>query len=145
MTLSPSLEDYLESIWIIGTEKKVVRVKDIEKYLNVRTSSVIGALKSLADKDLVIPEKYRYVELTETGIKKSKEIYKRHKILTEFFTKVLNIEKKSAMKDACKIEHHINPETVKRLNFFMEFIKNYSDTKPEWLEEFHNELKNKNH
>lgn len=145
MTLTPSLEDYLESILIIGMNKKVVRVKDIEKHLKVRTSSVIGALKSLSEKKLVIHEKYGYIELTDTGIKKSKEIYRRHNILTDFFTKVLDIDKKSAMTDACKIEHHINPETVKRLNDFMEFIDSNTDIKHGWLKTFHKQLKTKNH
>ncbi|MFC1726084.1 metal-dependent transcriptional regulator [candidate division KSB1 bacterium] len=141
MTLTPSLEDYLESIWIIGLDKKVVRVKDIEKFLDVKTSSVIGALKTLAKKKLIIHERYGYIDLTETGIEKSKEIYKKHKIIAEFLEKILSVDKKTALSDACKIEHHIDQQTLRKLNKFMLFVDSHPDGKPDWLTEFHNSVK----
>lgn len=141
MTLTPSLEDYLESIWIIGLDKKVVRVKDIEKFLDVKTSSVIGALKILAKKKLIIHERYGYIDLTDTGIEKSKEIYKKHKIIAEFLEKILNVDKKTAVSDACKIEHHIDAQTLRKLNKFMNYVDSYPDGKPAWLMEFHRTVK----
>ncbi len=48
--LTKSLEDYLEAIKILKEEKKIGRVKDIGKMLNVKNSSVVGALKILKEK-----------------------------------------------------------------------------------------------
>jgi DtxR family Mn-dependent transcriptional regulator len=42
MTLSASLEDYLEAIFHIVAEKQAARVKDIAKRLSVNNSSVTG-------------------------------------------------------------------------------------------------------
>ncbi len=42
--LSASQEDYLEAIFHISEEKMAARAKDIAKYLDVKASSVTGAL-----------------------------------------------------------------------------------------------------
>jgi Mn-dependent DtxR family transcriptional regulator len=41
LTISPSLEDYLESIFVIKQKKQTVRVKDIARYLKVKAPSVV--------------------------------------------------------------------------------------------------------
>ena len=51
--LTSSLEDYLETIYLIISEKEAVRPKDIAKRLNVSNASVTGALKTLADKGMI--------------------------------------------------------------------------------------------
>ena len=52
-SLSASLEDYLEAIFHIVSEKRVARAKDISKRMHVNRSSVTGAMHSLAKKKLV--------------------------------------------------------------------------------------------
>ena len=71
--LSHSLEDYLETIYLISIDHKIVRVKDVVAKLNVRTASVIGALKKLVLKGFLEHERYGYIELTELGRKKGVE------------------------------------------------------------------------
>jgi DtxR family transcriptional regulator, Mn-dependent transcriptional regulator len=51
--LSHCLEDYLEAIYIINIEKKVVRVKELAEFLKVKTPSVVDAVSKLAKKGLV--------------------------------------------------------------------------------------------
>lgn len=121
--LTASLEDYLEAIWILGQKKRVVRVKDIAELLDVRAASVIGALKSLAQRGLVLHERYGHVELTSRGRARAREIYARHQTLTKFFHEVLGVDRDIAAQDACGIEHSIHTETVDRLVEFMEFME----------------------
>ena len=52
--LSASMEDYLEAIFHIVSEKQAARAKDIAKRLKVNNSSVTGALRSLAEKGVQI-------------------------------------------------------------------------------------------
>lgn len=66
-TLSESLEDYLEAIYHIVSQKQAARATDISKRLNVNPSSVTGALRSLADKGLVNYAPYDIVTLTAEG------------------------------------------------------------------------------
>ena len=120
MNLSKSFEDYLETIYLIKKLKGVVRVKDIAKNLNVSMPSVTGAVKKLADLDLVIYEKYSLIKLTKKGEKLAKDVYKKHEALFVFLTKVLGVTKEIALKEACAIEHDISDSTLKKLKKFIE-------------------------
>ena len=138
MTLSHSLEDYLEAIWIISREKKVVRVKDIMKFFGYKVSSVNNALKNLASKNLIIHEKYGYIELTSEGEKLAENIYKKHKTIKKFFSEILEVDPTIAEKDACNVEHYLSEKTFEYFYRFIEFIEN---KEPQCLEKWKNYLK----
>ena len=116
---SQSFEDYLEAIYLIKKEKQVVRVKDIAKNLSVSLPSVTIAIKKLSKEGLVIYEKYGLVKLTKRGEEVAKRTYKKHKTLSEFFTKILKIDEKTAAEDACKMEHGLSQKTLNRLILFI--------------------------
>lgn len=134
--LSPSLEDYLEAVWVIGLRKKVTRVKDIVQRLGVKSASVIGALKVLVQKGLVVHERYGYVELTEKGAAAAERIYDKHKALARFFQEVLGIDSDTAFKDACQIEHYVDRKTMDRIAKFTKFIETCPEGEPLCLSGF---------
>jgi DtxR family Mn-dependent transcriptional regulator len=135
--LTASMEDYLEAILIIGLEKKVTRVKDIAKHLNVKTSSVAHAIKVLSKKELVHQEPYGYIELTQKGVLRAKEIYEKHKTLYKFFHEILGIDPKAAEQDACEMEHHIHRQTLDRIVKFIDLVETCPEGEPLWLSSFH--------
>lgn len=61
------MEDYLKAIFELDKLKRVVRVKDIAKKLEVKMPTVTGMLKKLEERGLVRHKKYEFVELTVTG------------------------------------------------------------------------------
>ena len=124
IVLTDSMEDYLEAISTLRQKKKYVRVKDIAKEMKVRMPSVTGALKALAEKDLVRHEKYEYVELTDQGLIIADEIKRRHSLIARFLAEVLKVDPKIAEKDACGIEHSVSPVTVERLIKLVENMEN---------------------
>lgn len=124
--LSQSLEDYLEAIYLISTNNKIVRVKDVVARMEVKTASVIGALKKLVTKGFIEHERYGYIELTEPGKKKAIKIYEKHSMLLYFINNILGVEKTIAEKDACNIEHFISEQTFEKL---MDFVKTYRKQK----------------
>ncbi len=135
--LTPCFEDYIEAIYVIHLEKKIVRVKDISMHLSVSMPSVNGALKSLKKKKIVNHQKYGYVELTLKGEEIAEEIFFRHKLITNFFMKVLDIPELAAGTDACKIEHYLSKVTIERLFKFIEFIDSCPDHEtPKFIENF---------
>ncbi|MCK4352432.1 metal-dependent transcriptional regulator [candidate division WOR-3 bacterium] len=144
-TLTPSLEDYLEAIFVTSLTEKVARVKDIAKFLKVKTPSVIEALKTLSDKGLVVHEKYGYIELTKEGIKKAKEIYDKHKALSKFFHKILGVDSDTAVRDACQIEHHISKKTMNKLIKLIKFIETCPKEDFPWISRFHYFVKTGKH
>ncbi len=122
--LSSSIEDYLETIYILKKSKKVVRLKDISKFLNVKMSSVHSALHVLKDKGMVVQEHYGYVELTKKGKLTAKKIYDKHNIIKKFLSNVLSIKESTAETDACKLEHFLSKESLNKLeHFFNSFVK----------------------
>lgn len=133
MELSESLEDYLEAILILSKEKKVVRVKDLMKYLGYKVSSINTAINNLSAKGLVEHEKYGYIELTAEGTVLAEKVYDRHKNITRFFQEVLGVPKETACQDACRIEHILNEETYNKFLNFLNYIldsqalKDYSE------------------
>ena len=63
--LSRSLEDYLETILLLVRRKRVARVRDIAKRLNVGMPAVTAALKALSKRKLVNYDPYQVVTLTD--------------------------------------------------------------------------------
>jgi len=116
------MEDYLEAIANIQQKKRVVRVRDIAKYLKVKMPSVSGALKGLVKKNLVSHESYEYVELTKQGQQIAEEIMHRHEVLRRFLSEILGLDAKMAETDACQMEHAVGNETLERLVKFIGFV-----------------------
>ncbi len=63
--LSANMEDYMETISLLSSRNRVVRVKDIAKTLKITMPSVTAALNKLREKDLIYYEKYGFIELTD--------------------------------------------------------------------------------
>jgi len=133
--LSKSLEDYLEAIHVVAQSKKIVRVKDLIKLLDVKTASVIGALKKLEQRGLVEHEHYGYIELTPEGKKKAVRIYEKHTILIRFLTEFLKVNEKTAEDDACLIEHFISDETFRKIIQLIKLLETEPGKIPSWFKE----------
>jgi len=118
--LSESLEDYLETILELQKIKTVARSKDIAEKLDIKSGSVTGMLKKLAQNKLINYEPYGYVTLTPEGKKIATEIEKRHIFLKDFFFRILEIDEEVAEKTACQMEHALDNQTFKKLKAFID-------------------------
>lgn len=121
--LSASLEDYLEAIFWTVAAKGAARTRDIAKQLQVKASSVTGALRSLAEKEYIRYAPYEAITLTEAGFSEAARLARRHHILRACFGELLGIDEATAELAACRLEHGIPPVLVDRLAQFHEFIK----------------------
>ena len=117
--LTKSFEDYLEAIYLLEQEKGRVRVKDVAKSLDVKLPSVTEAVRKMSKTKLVEFERYGSIKLTKQGKLFAKEVYEKHRILFEFLHNVLGVDKATAMKDACEIEHSLSNTTLRKLKQFM--------------------------
>ncbi len=133
--ISASMEDYLEAIAQLKKENGVARVRDLSKKLNVKAPSVTSALNTLLRQELIIHERYGYIDLTSEGRKLAENIQKKHDVLVKFLSEILDIDYETAKADACRIEHAISPETFKKLTKFIEFVEHCpQDEGPDWLQ-----------
>lgn len=138
LTLSPSQEDYLETIFQIADSKDVVRVRDIAAGKNVSMPSVTGALKRLARQGLVSYSRYDYVRLTPRGKRLAGRLSDRHALLKRFLTDILRVDDRTADSDACTIEHYVSPTTIKALLRFFQFLDGRPDGGRRLLHAFRN-------
>jgi len=134
--LSSQMEDYLEAIYHLCRDEGVARVKAIADRLEVTNPSVVGAIRKLKYRNLVIQEPYGYVRLTMEGEEIGGAITHRHEVLSDFLKNILGLDHKTASVDACKIEHAVSPETVRRLRAVAEFIKQEPQINVDWEKEF---------
>lgn len=119
VTLTESLEDYIEAIYELAQSKGIVRVKDVARKLGVTMPSVNGALKNLEAKGLITHEKYECIEISNKGAMIASVILNRHKTIFTFLNEVLDVEQETAELEACKIEHDLSVETLKKLSDFL--------------------------
>lgn len=135
--LTPVMEDYVKAVAMIKQQRKVVRVRDISVFLDVKPSSVHSALSNLSEKELVVHEHYGSVDLTTEGEKIAEDVIRRHNILLDFLTIVLGVDREAADNDACRMEHSLSGETVNKLTSFMEFVNICPEQEtPEWIRRF---------
>jgi len=134
--LTPTLEDYLEAIYHIESEKRVARPRDICSAKGVSGSTVTAALRSLSEKGLVNYEPYDVVTLTDEGLERAERIVLRHRIIQDFLENILGLEHERASSNACEMEHAVDEEALERFVCFLAFVKRYSPRGDRWLSDF---------
>lgn len=127
--LSGSLEDYLESIYILKNKNGEIRLTDVALDLKCSKPSVNKAVSQLKNEGYLTQEKYGQIKLTNLGEETAKEIYFRHETLVSFLHNTLKVDLKIAKIDACKMEHVISPQTLSKLLEYMKKSENKNENK----------------
>lgn len=110
MHLQESGEMYLETILILSQKNKMVRSLDVAEYMGYSKPSVSRAIGLLKSGGYVVMDGDGSLFLTDEGQKTAAKIYERHTMLTKFLVR-LGVDEKTAMEDACKMEHDISDQT----------------------------------
>lgn len=132
LKLTPSLEDYLETILQLEKKNRVARVKDIAEQLGVQMPSVSGALKSLRSKGMIEYEKNSFINLTKEGKSIAVKVYAKHKLLVSFFKNVLFMNEEQATEVGCKVEHVIDIETALKLANVEKYLQSAIEDNTGW-------------
>ncbi|NGZ74159.1 transcriptional regulator MntR [Saccharibacillus alkalitolerans] len=118
---TPSMEDYLERIYLLIEEKGYARVSDIAEGLEVHPSSVTKMIQKLDKDEYLVYEKYRGLILTSKGKKIGKRLVDRHQLLEEFL-RLIGVEESHIYKDVEGIEHHLSWDSITRIESLVEFF-----------------------
>lgn len=110
MKIFESSENYLERILMLKEQKGFAIAVDIANALNVSKASVSVALKKLNENGYVSVDDHNHISLTPKGYKIAKEIYDRHRFLTDWLI-ALGVSPDVAREDACKLEHGLSKES----------------------------------
>ena len=118
-TMTQSLEDYLEAIYVLIAEDRPAQVRDVARMLAVKMPSVVKAIHELKKLGLVTQKPYANIELTMKGGRVAKHVLNRHTLIRDFLMK-LGVSRRIADKDACLMEHILSAETIDRIRSYTE-------------------------
>lgn len=114
LKIQESAENYLETILILKKRKGFVRSIDIVNELDYSKPSVSIAMKNLRENQYVSMDENGFITLTDKGVKIAETIYERHTLLSDWLMK-LGVDEKTAVEDACRIEHVISADSFEAI------------------------------
>ncbi|PGS48507.1 transcriptional regulator MntR [Bacillus sp. AFS041924] len=119
---TPSMEDYIEQIYLLIEDKGYARVSDIAEALSVHPSSVTKMVQKLDKDDYLIYEKYRGLILTQKGKKMGKRLVYRH-VLLEQFLRIIGVDESLIYQDVEGMEHHVSWEAIDRIGELVQYFE----------------------
>lgn len=118
MTRNESSEMYLETILVLSRRLPVVRSVDIATEMNFKKSSISVAMKNLRENGYIKVNESGFITLTEKGREIAEMIYERHTFLSGWLI-ALGVDEKTAVEDACRMEHDISRESFAAIKRFV--------------------------
>jgi len=114
-----SAENYLETILVLGLKGNQVRSIDIANELEYSKPSVSVAMKNLREKGYILTDADGYITLTAKGRKIADSMYERHVAISDWLV-FLGVDKKTAVQDACKMEHTMSEKSFSAIKKHIE-------------------------
>jgi Mn-dependent DtxR family transcriptional regulator len=115
MGIQESAEMYLETIHVLSLKGNSVRSIDIVNELEYSKASVSVAMKNLKTKGYIVVDAEGHITLTAKGLKIAETMYERHVAISEWLM-FLGVDKKTAIHDACKMEHAMSEKSFMAIN-----------------------------
>ncbi|UOQ93714.1 transcriptional regulator MntR [Halobacillus shinanisalinarum] len=119
---TPSMEDYIEQIYILIEDKGYARVSDIAENLQVHPSSVTKMVQKLDRDQYLNYEKYRGLILTPKGKKVGKRLVYRHDLLEQFL-EIIGVDGDKIYDDVEGIEHHLSWDSIDRIGDLVQYFE----------------------
>ncbi|MCT2537537.1 transcriptional regulator MntR [Aquibacillus koreensis] len=119
---TPSMEDYIEQIYMLIEAKGYARVSDIAEALQVHPSSVTKMVQKLDKDEYLNYEKYRGLILTSQGKKIGKRLVYRHELLEQFL-EIIGVNKENIYDDVEGIEHHLSWNSIDRIGDLVQYFE----------------------
>jgi Mn-dependent DtxR family transcriptional regulator len=123
---TPSMEDYIEQIYLLIDNKGYARVSDIADALSVHPSSVTKMVQKLDKDDYLVYEKYRGLILTAKGNKIGKRLVFRHELLEQFLN-IIGVKEENIYEDVEGIEHHLSWDSIDRIGDLVQLFEENED------------------
>ncbi|MFP4170812.1 MAG: metal-dependent transcriptional regulator [Methanomassiliicoccales archaeon] len=113
--VSKNAEDYLETIYDLTRDGAPAKTKDIAARLEVSPASVSEMVRKLAEQGYLDYERYRGVYLNDRGLKEARRVRRRHRLLHRFLVDILGIRGEKGEEEACRLEHIVSDDSMKRI------------------------------
>jgi DtxR family Mn-dependent transcriptional regulator len=117
-----TIENYLETIYMLTREKQPVRSVDIANEMGYSKPTISIMMRQLKESGYIRVGRSGYITLTDTGLAIAERVYERHILLTEILVS-LGVDEKIALEDACKVEHNLSKESFECIKNYFENIR----------------------
>ncbi len=108
----------MKSILILDKRNGSVRSVDIAEEMGVSKPSVSNAMKRLREANMIYIGKGGRIIFTEEGRAFAEKVYSKHSLLSRVL-RFMGVNKETADKEACLMEHAISDETYECLDEFI--------------------------
>lgn len=112
--LSPSAEDYLKHLYLLGQAGKV-STQALADALDVAPASVTGMLRKLTEQGLVSHAPYQGARLTAEGERVALEVLRHHRLIELFLHRALGVPLDEVHAEAEALEHALSERLEARI------------------------------
>jgi|SRR5690625_3727723 len=119
---TPTMEDYIEQIYLLIDTKGYARVSDIAEALDVHPSSVTKMVQKLDKDNYLDYERYRGLVLTKKGSHIGQRLVFRHELLEDFL-EIIGVDEDKIYDDVEGIEHHLSWNAIERIGNLVNYFK----------------------
>jgi DtxR family Mn-dependent transcriptional regulator len=114
MSISESVEEYLETLWISEEQgEKMAHLTWIADHLGIAAPSALEMLKKLEKEGLVIYKVRQGIELTDKGRAIARRIIRAHRLTEVLMKETLKTDIRE--ETVCGMEHHMDEEFMDAL------------------------------
>ena len=125
MNLSETEENYLKAVYYLCSEDgNAASTNAISARLSTSAASVSDMIKKLAEKDLLVYEKYKGASLSSSGQTIAVRLIRKHRLWEVFLVEKLGFKWDEVHAVAEQLEHVRSPELILKLDQFLGFPKN---------------------
>ena len=118
--LSFAEENYLKTIFLLSENgKKSVSTNDLADAMQTTAASASDMIRKLAAKGLLQHEKYRGVQIIESGRKEALRLVRKHRLWEVFLVEKLYFKWDEVNEVAEQLEHIRSPLLIERLDNFL--------------------------
>ncbi len=117
--MSPTREDYVRAIYLLGLAGEDPGIVQIAKRLSLSKSTVSERIKELTKDGYTISTPYSSISLTKRGLELGKQMTYKHRLIEVFLHQTLKVPLERIHEEAERLEHAFSDEAIKHLAVFL--------------------------
>ncbi len=112
---TPTIEDYLQTIYSLETEGETVISARLARWMRVTPPTAWATVHRMQRDGLVEIDDKKVIRLTPKGLKLAENIARRHRLSERFLTDVLGLGWAEAHEEAHRFEHGVSARVEERI------------------------------
>lgn len=113
-------EDFLEAALALSRAGTTITAGALSSQLCMTQEEINDELRILEQSGEMVSQGGDGYALTPPGLRIAEQTERKHRLLQEFFSRVLGMDREAASKEACTLEHAVSEDAISRLGSFIE-------------------------